>query len=353
MIKIEEFQRVQNEVLRYKQENHDLSEQLKGVSAATPTFLQSLFSSSENAEIDRLQKEESDLKKSLSSILEANEAIQLQCKGFDMFESEKDQIRYLENLFLTKKRELTRMKELNAATVSDLEEEVNLAQELCDSLESGRVSLNRDKESLENSILSLKGVRQSLDARINDLKQLNQKFKLELGVKEVQSKESEGACMQTESLNHKLEELERENAKMFKEFDDDENMLRQKENEKMDKLNKINEQNNVKTNEIENALKSLRQELQALKRKETVSKTVEIDVDVLIQENNDIKSRNDELDVKKKELSELVFQQQVDCNFLVQWLKKERSHKDSDTIFKELIQMELNLKDELEKLQNR
>ena len=80
MIKIEEFQRVQNEVLRYKQENHDLNEQLKSVGITSQTFLQSLFSSSENAEIGRLQKEESDLKKSLSSIQEVNESIQFQCK---------------------------------------------------------------------------------------------------------------------------------------------------------------------------------------------------------------------------------------------------------------------------------
>ena len=350
MIKIEEFQRVQNEVLRYKQENHDLNEQLKSVGITSQTFLQSLFSSSENAEIGRLQKEESDLKKSLSSIQEVNESIQVQCKEFSSFENENDQIKYLENLFLTKKRELTRLKELNTTTLNDLEEEVNLAHELCDSLESGKVSLSRDKESLENSILSLKGIKQSMDARIKDLEQLNQKFKMELGGKESLLKETEDASIQTKNLNQKLSEIEKENAKMFQEFDEAEKIMKQKESEKIDELEKINKQNSVKTTEIENELKSLRQELQSLKRRDTVNETVEIDVDILIKENNELQARVNELENKKKELSDLVYQQQVDCSFLVQLLKKEHQHKDPDTIFKDLIQKELELKDELERL---
>ncbi|KAH0785122.1 hypothetical protein GPJ56_011068 [Histomonas meleagridis] len=351
-ISLDEFQRVQNEVLRYKTENHNLREQLKNLGTNSQTFLQSLFSSSENAEIERLQKEETELKNSLANIEEHNKAIKDQIREANLPTSQTDQISILESLFLTKKRELTRMKELNSTTLSDLEEEVNLARELCDSLESGRSSLLRDKEVLDSSILSLQGTKQTISSRIQDLQQLNQQLRSDLGVKASNETENADVISQVSNANQRLSELEQELSTMTKSFEDEETHLSQILESKSKEWATIDEQNKAKTADIENQLKSLRLELQSLK-KPTVAETVEIDVETLMTENTALQTRAEQLEERKKELQNIVMKNQIDCSFLADWIKKEQpTKKNADTVFKELIQKELEAKEELAKLQN-
>ncbi|OHS93515.1 hypothetical protein TRFO_11717 [Tritrichomonas foetus] len=351
-ISIEEFQRVQNEVLRLKNENHSLAEQLKNVQNTGPSFLSSFFSSSESTEIEKVQQEEAELKKTLANVQEKNDALREQCRDANSSESTfNDQVNALEALFMTKKRELTRMEELNASTLTDLEEEVSLARELCESLENGRASLARDKEVIENSIVSLQAAKQSIDARTRDLEQLNQQLKSDLGVKTADGTESADLASQIEEAVYKLKALEREYQRSCITFDAQEEELKRVEQEKSKECAELDEQRAQQTAKVEEQLKSLRHELQSLKSRDKADETVEIDIDSLVTENEELQRRIDELEKKRLKLAEQVNDNQVDCFFLGQWVKKEQSsHTDADVVFKELIQKQCKAREELAKL---
>lgn len=351
-ISLEEFQRIQNEVLRLKGENHTLAEQIKTAANTSQTFLHSLFSTSENSEIERLQREESELKKSFASISEHNEQLREQCRNANTTESINDQIAMLESLFMTKKRELVRMHELNATTLQDLEEEVELARELCDSLENGRSSLTRDKEVIENSILSLQAARQSIDSRIRDLEALNKQLRSDLGVKAADESENADLASQIAVATHKLHELQVESDEMNATFSRQERELQEILKSKQDECTKLDENQSGQNAQIEEQLKALRHELQSLKSRTRSEDTVEIDVDSLVKENEDLQIRIDDLERKKQELTSIITVNQTDCTYLTKWLKTEQqSHGDIDSVLKELIKKECEARDELARLQ--
>jgi chromosome segregation ATPase len=350
-ITVQEFDRVQKEVQQIKWENHHLREEIAKVTTASQGIFQSLFSSAEKTEIDRLEHEEADLKKSIQTLQERNDALREQCRQFNTSESLTTQIATLDSLFKTKKRELTRMHELNATTITDLEEEVELAQGLCDSLESGRSSLSRDKEALENTILSLQAARQSIDSRVRDLEQLNQQLRADLGVKAVDGSESTDISFQYEDATHKLKLLEAEFADITKRFDADEERLQQIEAAERRECETLDQQYQAQTAQVEEQLRTLRHELQSLKSRNPSDETVEIDVDSLIRENAELQVRIDNLERRRLELAETVNDNQIDCCFLGQWMKKEQnSHSDAETAFRDLIQKECDAKEELKAL---
>lgn len=353
-ISIEEFQRVQNEVLRLKNENHMLSEQFKNVQTSSPSFLSSFFSSSETTEIEKVQQEEAELKKTLANVQEKNESLKEQCRDYgntaDL--TIEDQINALEALFMTKKRELTRMEELNKTTLSDIEEEANLARELCESLENGRASIARDKENFENSIISFQAKKQAIEARIKDLEQLNQQLKSDLGIKTQDGTDSLDLMTEIKEASEKLAQIEKEYQKARIQYDAQEEELQRVEKQKSEEVAELDAQRQQQTQKVEEQLKSLRHELQSLKTRDKTDETVEIDVDLLIRENQDLQSRINDLDKKKQALSKKVYDNQIDSSFLGQWLKKEQaSHTDADSVFKELIQKHTKAKEEIDKLQ--
>lgn len=352
-ISIEEFQRVQNDVLRLKNENHTLSEQLKNVQTSSPSFLSSFFSSSETTEIEKVQQEEAELKKTLANVQEKNDNLKEQCRDFgnSVDLSIEDQINALEALFMTKKRELTRMEELNSSTLSDLEEEVNLARELCESLENGRASIARDMENIENSIISLQAKKQAIEARTKDLEQLNQQLKTDLGIKTQDGSDSLDLISEINEASEKLSQIEKEYQKASIQYEVQEEELQRVEKQKRDEVAELDAQRQQQTQKVEEQLRSLRHELQSLKTREKTDETVEIDVDSLVRENQELQSRIEALDQKKQTLSSWVNENQIDSLFLGQWLKKEQpSHTDADSVFKELIQKHTQAKEELDRL---
>ena len=136
-ISSDEFLRIQNELIRLKAEKHSLQEQLKAATSTSQTFsFQSLFSGSDAQNIERLQKEENELKSSLTKLREQIDSLNEQFKGIDPNIRNVDQIAVIETLFQTKKRELLRMRTLNEKALADLNEEVEIAKSLCDSLDS-------------------------------------------------------------------------------------------------------------------------------------------------------------------------------------------------------------------------
>lgn len=351
-ITVTEFARVQKEVLKLKSENHALSEQLQKITNTPQTFLQSFFSTSESNEIERLQREETELKKSLQSMQEHIDSLRDQIRETNNSDNMTTQIATLEALFKTKKRELTRMHELNATTLADLEEEVELSRGLCESLESGRASLSRDKEALDNTILSLQAARQSIDSRIHDLEQLNQQLKNDLGVKAADGNEYADLAEQIDAARKRLEQTEAEYSAMKQQYDAKESNLMETEQTKKKECDALDEINQTQAAKVEEQLKALRSELQSLKTRGKVDETVQLDVDSLVQENAALQARIDDLDKKKEELASIVTANQVDCSFLGQWLKTaQNSHTDAESVFKDLIQKECQAKEELRKLE--
>lgn len=351
-ITVTEFARVQKEVLKLKSENHALTEQLQKISNTPQTFLQSFFSTAESTEIERLQREEAELKQSLHSMQEHIDSMREQIRESNNSDNITTQIATLEALFKTKKRELMRMYELNATTLADLEEEVELSRGLCESLESGRASLARDKEALDNTILSLQAAHQSIESRIHDLEQLNQQLKADLGVKAADGNEYADLAEQIEEARKRLEATESEYSAMRQKFDAKESQLLETEQKKKKECDALDEVNQSQASKVEEQLKALRSELQSLKTRNRTEETVEIDVDSLVKENAALQARIDDLDKKKAELASVVTENQIDCSFLGQWMKTaQNSHTDADSVFKDLIQRECQAKEELRKLE--
>ena len=351
-ITVTEFARVQKEVLKLKSENHMLMEQLQKMSNAPQTFLQSWFSSSESSEIEKLQKEEAELKKSLQAMQEHNDSLREKIKDSSVSGNLEAQTATLDALFKTKKRELTRMHELNATTLADIEEEVQLSHGLCESLENGRASLSRDKEALENTILSVQAAKQSIDTRVRDLQELNQQLRQDLGVRAADGSEYADLAIRIEESRGALEKMEKELAAMKERFDAEEARLVETEQKKRMECEAIDARNQSQAAKVEEQLKALRHELQSLKARDKTEETVELDVDSLVKENSDLQARIDELEKRRVALSQMVLANQIDCVFLGNWLKREQvSHTDADSVFKDLVQKESQAKEELRQLE--
>lgn len=350
-ITVTEFARVQQEVLKLKSENHMLKEQLQKTSSAPQTFLQSWFSSSESSEIEKLQKEEAELKKSFQAMQDHNDSLREQIKEANISDSLATQIATLEALFKTKKRELIRMHELNATTLSDLEEEVELSRGLCESLENGRASLTRDKEALENTIRSLKGAKQSIETRLKDLEELNQQLRQDLGVRAADGSEYADLAIRIEESREGLDRMEKELAEMKESFEKEETRLAEIEEKKRKQCETIDASNQGQAAKVEEQLKALRNELQSLKSRDKVEETVEIDVDSLVKENADLQARIDELEKRREVLAGMVMANQIDCVFLTAWLKREpKSHTDANSVFRDLMEQEERKKKEFAEL---
>ena len=351
VISVAEFQRVQQEVLRLKNENLDLTDHLNRSQSVGPRFLSTFFSGSESGDVDRAQQEEAELKKALASLQAKNDTLRDQLRDLVRDSSVADRVETLEQLFLTKKRELTRMMELNESTLSDLSEEIDLARELCESLENGRASLARDKEVIENSIASLQIAKQSIEARTKDLEELNRQLLRDLGEKEADGNNVAGIEEKIQVETRRLRELEKEYQRLSITFDAQEEELYRVECQKEKEVAEIDDQRNKQTEKIENQLRSLRHELQSLKTRDRNEETVQIDVDSLVRENKELQDRIDEMDRKKLALAQLVNDHQTDCAFLGKWLKKEQvAHTDPDTVFRDLIQKQCNAREELAQL---
>jgi SMC interacting uncharacterized protein involved in chromosome segregation len=128
--------------------------------------------------------------------------------------------------------------------------------------------------------------------------------------------------------------------------------LKEIDSGKRQQCDSLDERYQAQAAEVEEQLKSLRQELQSLKSRNPSDETVEIDVDSLVKENAELQARIDELDRRREELGEMVTANQTDCGFLAQWLKREQgSHADPEAIFKELIQKQCAAREELKKLE--
>jgi len=350
---IESFIKIQEELISLKSENHMLSEQLSQVSANSQSFLHSIFSGSEATRIESLQKEENELKRSINTIQEQIEGLKEQCLSMDKGVSSVDQIGFIETLFQTKKRELIRMQELNSSTLKDLEEEVELARELCESLESGRVSFARDKESIESSISSLQMAKSSIFSRISDLESLNNQLRDEIKSKNEGSLNLDDLKSQIREWKSKYADLENHCTLIVGELEAKEKELKDLCKIRASECQKIElEQQNLMAS-FEEQLKSLKKELHSLKSHVRSEETVEIDVESILQENLDLEHKLADLETKKIGLSKIVLRNQTDCSFLAAWLKREgRSRTDHETAFKGLIQIQCEKASELESLKN-
>ena len=346
-ISSDEFLRIQNELIRLKAEKHSLQEQLKAASSTSQTFLQSLFSGSEAQNIERLQKEENELKFSLSKIREQIDSLNEQFKGTDPNIRNVDQIAVIETLFQTKKRELLRMRTLNDKALADLNEEVDIAKSLCDSLDSGRTSFTREKDNIESAILSLQASKQTIDKRIQDLKDLNVQLNEDLGIKSNVGDDYADLSAQIDEWQEKLQNLELENNEMSLEYEAQEKQLKIVEESKAMECKAIKEEQQKQTQAVEEQLKALKKELSTLKARNPTDETVvDIDVDSLIKENETLQSRYNELQKRNKELQGMVNTYQEECAYLANWLKTEtRSHGNPETTFKQLQQL-YNTKEE-------
>jgi chromosome segregation ATPase len=303
-------------------------------------------------EAERLQHEESDLKKSVQVHQEKNNALREQLQTANVSESLGTQIATLDALFKTKKRELTRMKELNTTTLTDLEEEVELARGLCESLEGGRASLSRDKEALESTSLSLQAARQSLEGRIRDLEQVNHQLRSDLGVKESDTSESVDLAFQFREATERLAALTAEHAEQNSRSDAEEALLAEREQQRRRECEALDQRHQEQAAQIEEELRSLRKELQGLKSRSPADETVEIDVDALVQENAELRGKIGALERRAGEMSEIVNDHQVDCLFLGNWLKSEGTgHGDPEKAFQALIQRVCTAREELRRLE--
>jgi chromosome segregation ATPase len=351
-IKVQEFERLQQDVVRLKQENHQLREQISKLSTVSPTFRFHFFPGTERAEIEKLQHEEAELKKSLQVHQEKNEALREQCQTANISVPIELQIANLDSLFKTRKRELTRMKELNTHALTDLEDQVTIARELCESLESGRDSLSRDKEVVESTTLSLRAARQSLEARIQELERVNQQLRADLGVKTADSSESMDLAFQLRDATDRLASLTAEYAEMNARYDAEEALLGKKEEQRRHECELLDQKHQEQAAQIEGELRSLRKELQGLKSRSPADETVEIDVDTLIQENADLRAKIQALERTAAEMATVVHDNQVDCLFLGNWLKKApQKADDAEKVLEELTQRERSAREELRRLE--
>lgn len=339
-ISLEEFMRVQQELIRLKEEKHNLTEQLKSASSSSQTFLKSLFSGNDATIIERLQKEESELKSTLAKLREQINTLNDQCRGVDQTILNVDQVAAIESLFQTKKRELIRMKSLNETALLDLEEEVELAKNLCESLESGRASFAREKENIMNSIVSLQSSKQTIESRINDLNTINSQLKEDLGLKSTVDENYAELAAQIDQWQEKLQNLELEYKEITNEYDSQEKQLRIIEESKASECNNIKDQQQKQAQECEAQLKTLKKELSTLKARGHADETVTIDIDELIAENDQLQARYNELVRQKKELSAIVNRNQTDCAYLANWIKTEgKSHLQPEMSYKQLQQL--------------
>ena len=346
-ISSDEFLRIQNELIRLKAEKHSLLEQLKASTTTSQTFLQSLFSGSEAQNIERLQKEENELKQSLSKLREQIDSLNEQFREIDPNIRNVDQIAVIETLFQTKKRELLRMKTLNDKALDDLNEEVEIAKSLCDSLDSGRASFAREKENIDSAIISLQASKQTIENRIKDLKELNLQLNEDLGIKSTVGDDYADLSAQIDEWQEKLQNLELEQKEINLEFDTQEKQLKIVEESKALECKAIKEEQQKQTQAVEEQLKSLKKELSTLKARNPTDETVvDIDIDSLIQENETLQSRYNELEKRNKELQRMVNTYQEECAYLANWLKTEtRAHGNPEATFKQLQQL-YNTKEE-------
>ena len=346
-ISSDEFLRIQNELIRLKGEKHSLQEQLKAASTTSQTFLQSLFSGLEAQNIEHLQKEENELKICLAKLREQIDALNEQYREIDPNIRNVDQIAVIETLFQTKKRELIRMKTLNDKALDDLKEEVDIANSLCDSLDSGRASFAREKENIDNAIISLQASKQTIENRIKDLKELNIQLNEDLGIKSSVGDDYVDLSAQIEEWQEKLQNLELENNEITVEFESQEKQLKIVEESKASECKAIKEEQQKQTQAVEDQLKALKKELSTLKaRSPSDEAIVDIDVDSLIQENETLQHRYDELQQRNKELKGMVTTYQEDCAYLANWLKSEtRAHGNPEATFRQLQQL-YNTKEE-------
>ncbi|EAY19838.1 hypothetical protein TVAG_129460 [Trichomonas vaginalis G3] len=336
----DEFMRVQQELIRLKEEKHNLNEQLKSVSNTSQTFLQSLFSGSDASMIERLQKEENELKATLAKLREQISTLNEQCRGVDQAILNVDQVAAIESLFQTKKRELLRMRSLNETALKDLEEEVELAKNLCDSLENGRASFAREKENIFNSIVSLQTSKQTIDTRIKDLQEINAQLKQDLGLKSSVDENYAELAAEIDQWQEKLQNLEKEYKEMTLHFDDREQRLRIIADSKASECDSIKKEQDKQTEDCKSQLKTLKKELSTLKSHGHVEETVTLDIDHIIAENDQLQSRYNELCKRGEELSAIVNKHQTDCAFLANWLRSEgRSHVQPEVSFRQLQQL--------------
>ena len=339
-ISSDEFLRIQNELIRLKGEKHNLQEQLKAASSTSQTFLQSLFSGSEAQNIERLQKEENELKQSMAKLREQIDSLNDEFKSIDPNIRNVDQIAVIESLFQTKKRELIRMKSLNDKALEDLKEEVDIAKSLCDSLDSGRASFAREKENIDNAIVSLQASKQTIDNRIKDLKELNEQLNKDLGIKSNVGDDYAELSAQIDEWQEKLQNLELEDKEISVEFETQEKQLRIIEESKANECASISEEQQKQTQAVEEQIKALKKELGSLKARTHTDETVNIDVDSLIKENETLQERYNELEKRNKELKGMVNTYQEDCAYLSNWLRTEsRPHGNPEATFRQLQQL--------------
>lgn len=340
-IKQEDFIRLQEDLLRLKTENNQLQEQLKSMPSNNQSFLSNLFSGSEGqSAIDKLHKEEADLKASASKILEQIDNIKEHFRTVDKSILDSDQISVIEALFQTKKRELIRMKALNDTALSDLEEEAELARGLCDSLESGRASYARDKENTENSTTSLQAAKQTIESRINDLKALNQQYREDLGVKSTVDEDAVDLSEQIEVWQEKLESLELDYNEALIDFEAEEKKLSIIEESKARECEAVGRQQQEQMDAAESQLKTLKRELQSLKGCATAAETVQIDIAALEGENAALRARIAETDRRIAELTGRIVENQTESSFIADWMRREgRARGDANSVLAQILKL--------------
>ena len=182
---------------------------------------------------------------------------------------------------------------------------------------------------------------------------MNQQLRADLGIKAQDGSESVDLIEQITQASEQLSKLEKEYKTCCIQFDAQEEELALVEKTKCAEVTELDAQRQQQTQKVEEQLKSLRHELQSLKIRDKTDETVEIDVDSVATENEELRTRISELDQKIATLTQWVTDNQTDCVYLGQWLKKEQgTHTDPDTIFKELIQKQCQAREELDKLKN-
>lgn len=354
-IELDDIALARNTLNRLKDERQDLIKQLNSLNQPIhSSIISAFFSSSEEQNIERLKKEESELKASLQKVAGQINEFKQQMEDVDRTIIDSDHISVIEALFQSKKRELTRLKSLNEAALNDLGEEVELARSLCESLESGKSSFSRDKEVIDGSIASLQSARATIEQRIADVTKLNEQLREELRVKSGEHLGIQSIMEEYDSLNDQYQELELEYRETCLEFDSKLNDLRIIEETKANECRAIRDEQQELMRKNEDQLKALKNELQSIGSRTIKDSKLEIDINKLVEENQSLEKKLNELKDINSMLRETSNKYQEECSYLVNWLKKEtKSSGDMNKILQDLIDLEKKKRDELEEIRSK